>query len=115
MMGNQESTIEGVHPEGECHHHFFGGRGGLLGVAIIIGLVGKQQIWGKTLGKMRGVIIVITRGSVIGGLVPPSTWLAIPVQKWGIIHPNVGQINGGNRAGNDTPRLSLEKWTGQVV
>jgi len=28
MMGNQGSTTEGVHSEGECNHHFFGGGRG---------------------------------------------------------------------------------------
>jgi len=85
-MVNQRPTTEEVRQEGGCSLHFLGEEGGLIGVEIT-GLVGKQQIrgktrgkiygknggkiWGKTWDKLRGVIIVITQGGVIEGLVPP--------------------------------------------
>jgi len=86
---NQGHKSEEIHREGGCSLHFLGEKGGLPGVET--GLVGKQQILGKTRGKirgnirgktggkirgkiggkLRGVIIVTTRGGVIGGLVLP--------------------------------------------
>jgi len=70
MMDNHRPTTEGVRLEGGCKIHFFGVKGGLLGVEIL-SLVGKQQIqgkirvktlgktWGKTWGKIGGVTIKI--------------------------------------------------------
>jgi len=52
MMDNQGPTTEGVRLEGKCSLHFLGEEGGILGVEII-GLVGKQQIRGKTQAKLR--------------------------------------------------------------
>jgi len=49
---------------------FFRGGRGLPGVEIT-SLMGKQPILGKIRGKLRSVIIVTTRGDVVGGLVPP--------------------------------------------
>jgi len=51
MMGNRGPTTEGVCHEGGCSHNFLGAERGPLVVEIIVGLVGKQQIRGKTWGK----------------------------------------------------------------
>jgi len=78
IMDNQGPTTKGVRLKGGCNLHILGVEGGLLEMEIL-GLVGKHHIRGKTRGKtrskiwdkLRGVIIVITRGGVIGVLVPP--------------------------------------------
>jgi len=104
-MVNRGPITEVAHREKECNPHFFGEVGVLTG-EVATGLMGKQQILGKTRGKTRGkiidevlgktlynlggVIIVTTQPGVRGGLVLPGMCLVSPVQKWDISRTNVG-------------------------
>jgi len=52
VIDNQGPTVEGLHREGECNHHFFGEDGGHQGREIIIHFRANNKVGAKLGAKV---------------------------------------------------------------